>query len=270
MPRRVFARPGKPQRMRLMNYNILSGGTGRIDPLAEIIRQADADVVILPEACDTELLALLARRLGMEYFAACNPTTPAFAVGVLSRLPLRSAVNLSAMVPELSKSGVLVQVAVGGKIWQIVGVHLHHYETPEDEARRLREWTALQPYLASLPDTTGPVLLAGDFNTNHPAQPFDPALLRPKAQARIAPYGKRIPTELVTQILAAGWVDAYAEGKPPAEWQASFTTRHPGQRVDYIFLPPTLKSHLVRSWHHTDGLAKFASDHFPVIAELRV
>ena len=32
--------------MKLMAYNILEGGEGRIDPLAEVIRLADPDVVM--------------------------------------------------------------------------------------------------------------------------------------------------------------------------------------------------------------------------------
>ena len=34
--------------LRLMTYNILDGGLGRIDPLAEVIRHVNPDVVACP------------------------------------------------------------------------------------------------------------------------------------------------------------------------------------------------------------------------------
>ena len=52
--------------MKIMAYNILEGGEGRIDPLAEVIRLADADVVMVAEAWDDGLFHRLADRVGMD------------------------------------------------------------------------------------------------------------------------------------------------------------------------------------------------------------
>jgi hypothetical protein len=62
--------------MRLMTYNIFNGGAGRVDPLAEVIRLAEADVVVVQEAIDETLLHQLADRLKMDRFLAANPRNP--------------------------------------------------------------------------------------------------------------------------------------------------------------------------------------------------
>jgi len=92
-----------------MTYNILEGGTGRVDPIAEVIRLAGAEVVILQETTDTELFHRLANRLGMDRFLAENPRWDGGAphgVGLLSKLPISRAVNVGAMDERFTR-GVL-------------------------------------------------------------------------------------------------------------------------------------------------------------------
>src|SRR6188768_2995900 len=96
--------------MRIMSYNILEGGTGRIDPLAEAIRLADADVVMLQETWDEALFHKLADRLNMDRFLATNPKNPQGSVGLLSRLKIREAVNHAPLVPQLTKSALSARI----------------------------------------------------------------------------------------------------------------------------------------------------------------
>ena len=90
--------------MRLMTYNILQGGTGRIDPLAEVIRLADVDIVVLQETWDAELFHKLADRLNMDRFLAENPRNPEGATGLLTRGTIRQVVNHSAGETRLARS----------------------------------------------------------------------------------------------------------------------------------------------------------------------
>jgi endonuclease/exonuclease/phosphatase family metal-dependent hydrolase len=50
---------------------------------------------------------------------------------------------------------------------------------------------------------------------------------------------------------------------------ATFTTQHPGQRVDYIFTHGVDRRHIADAWIERDRLATYASDHYPVGAEIR-
>ena len=88
-PVRFYSLPN----MKICTYNILEGGVGRIDPIAEVIRLAGADVVI-EEAWDEALFHKLADRLGMDRFLADNPRNPEGATGLLTLVQeIREAVN---------------------------------------------------------------------------------------------------------------------------------------------------------------------------------
>lgn len=52
--------------MRLCLYNLHLGGTGRADPLAEVLLAQSPDLVLLTEASDPDVLARLGWRLGMS------------------------------------------------------------------------------------------------------------------------------------------------------------------------------------------------------------
>lgn len=57
-------------RVRFLSYNIMTGGEGRADPIAEVILGRSADVVGLHEATDLAVLRRIARRLEMDFVAA--------------------------------------------------------------------------------------------------------------------------------------------------------------------------------------------------------
>ncbi|MGH2509574.1 MAG: endonuclease/exonuclease/phosphatase family protein, partial [Ktedonobacteraceae bacterium] len=52
---------------RILSYNILMGGTGRLEDIEGMIRLANPDVVGLVEAINPEVVETLAGRLGMDY-----------------------------------------------------------------------------------------------------------------------------------------------------------------------------------------------------------
>lgn len=53
--------------MRIVSYNILDGGEGRADPLAEVIQAQRPDVVALVEADVPATVERIARRLSMDF-----------------------------------------------------------------------------------------------------------------------------------------------------------------------------------------------------------
>ena len=248
--------------MKMMTYNILEGGTGRVDPLAEVIRLAGADVVVLQEAWDLELFHKLADRLGMDRFLAENPRNPEGGVGLLSRLPIKQAVNHAALEDRLTR-GLFSAEIQGAPL--IAGLHLHAKETHADEAIRLSELTAVLEIAGRL----GPShILAGDFNTSHPQQRIDVEKLRPKARARVRGQGDSMPREVIGRILAAGYVDAHAIHHLPEHFDVSLSTSHPAMRVDFIFVTADLAARVKSCEVFKTEIGRFASDHFPVVMEL--
>jgi endonuclease/exonuclease/phosphatase family metal-dependent hydrolase len=114
-----------------------------------------------------------------------------------------------------------------------------------------------------------PHLLVGDFNANAPEQRIDPALCKPTTRQAWAANGGGIPRRVVQRLLDAGYVDSlHAHAGAAAANMASFTTLHPGQRVDYVFCWGVEKTRIESAWIETDRLAKYASDHFPVGVEI--
>ena len=57
-------------RVRLVSYNIMTGGEGRADPIAEVLLAQRADIIGLHECENGEVLSRLARRLDMQFVVA--------------------------------------------------------------------------------------------------------------------------------------------------------------------------------------------------------
>ncbi|HKF36768.1 MAG TPA: endonuclease/exonuclease/phosphatase family protein, partial [Ktedonobacteraceae bacterium] len=71
---------------RILSYNILVGGTRRIDHITNIIRAAHPDIVGLVEATNPRVVRELAERLGMQYRMSGTAThANDWQVAVLSR-----------------------------------------------------------------------------------------------------------------------------------------------------------------------------------------
>ncbi len=259
--------------MRLVSYNILDGGEGRADPLAEVVLAQRPDVVGLVEADDPEVVRRIARRLSMDYvFAPGKPGRSGRekTSALLSGFPIVSSLNHGRLRPELTKSFVMATLRTpgGGEI-DVGVVHLHARAGRDDEQIRLREIDALLDITAPLRNDQRPHILMGDFNANSPVQQIDLGRCKPRTREDAQANEGLIPREVMSRLLACGYIDTLAAFDPDAARHAcTFTTQHPGQRVDYILAfgirPPQV------TWAHIehDRLAKYASDHFPVAAEI--
>src|SRR5438045_4678712 len=87
--------------MRLVSYNILDGGEGRADPLAEVILAQKADVVAIVEADNAEVLARIGKRLGMDYV---HGEGKKHSVALFSRFAIRESINHAALNKKGAKS----------------------------------------------------------------------------------------------------------------------------------------------------------------------
>jgi endonuclease/exonuclease/phosphatase family metal-dependent hydrolase len=207
----------------------------------------------------------------MDRFIAENPRSKSEgkgAVGILSRFAIREAVNYAALDPRFSRGalGAIVRENDRNPGLAILGVQLSAGELIENEEARLTELEAL---MAAAKNYHGREhILAGDFNASHPQQVIDLAKARKKTQQRATSQGGEIPRQVVRRVLEHGYFDAHALHHEPAEFGKSFTTSHPALRVDYIFVTPGLAPRLKNCEVFETEIGRFASDHFPVIADL--
>lgn len=251
--------------MRLVAYNILHGGVGRADPLAEVIEAQRADIVVLVEANDLSVVERIAARGGMDFIHA---PTGGHAGAILSRWPI--AVTLNHAVGNGHWMNAFVEARVvepGGAEWTVVGVHFAAHASLEKETLREAQLDALFTRLQHLKGR--PHLIAGDFNSNAPIQQIDPAKCKPRTREEWAANGGMIPRRVIQRLLDAGYLDTLEAASPTqAATAGTFTTQFPGQRIDYIFAHGIDRSRIRSAWVEHDRLAKYASDHFPVGAEI--
>ena len=255
--------------MRLLSYNILDGGLGRADPLAEIIEASRPDVVTLLEADDQSIVERIAYRLKMDIVYARGKRHSA---AILSRLPIAESVNFAPLAPEITGSFVTATIAVTpGQLMGIAAVHLHPHATMKDEQIRIGEIVTVLQRLNFWREGKMPHLLAGDFNANSPIQKIDRAKVKPGTQKHMDANAGQIPRLAITRLLRSGYVDTlHAHAGDKAAEMGSFSTHHPGQRVDFIFAHGLEHHQITSAWIETDRLATYASDHYPVGAEISV
>jgi exodeoxyribonuclease-3 len=253
--------------MRLVSYNILNGGEGRADPLAEVILAQRPDVVALVEADVPAVVERIARRLDMDYVIARGQLD---ASALLSRWPIRRSINHAALAPALTRSFLEAEViAPTGQAWPIGVVHLQSGATDAAEDGRLVELAIVLDRLNPHRLAGTPHLLCGDFNSNAPYQRIDPARCKGKTQKAWTANGGRLPHRVVETLVANGYVDAYhTRHDEQQQMVGSFTTQKPGQRVDYIFAHGVPAPQINDAWIEQDRLAKYASDHYPVAVEI--
>jgi endonuclease/exonuclease/phosphatase family metal-dependent hydrolase len=253
--------------MRLISYNILDGGEGRADPLAEILIAQRPDIAALVEAVDTAVLDRLAARLDMDYIQAPGATQ---ASALFSRWTIRDSINHGAIRAGLSKSLLEATViAPDGRPWIVGVLHLHDGARESDEAQRERELDIVLDLFSAHRRAGTPHLLAGDFNANSPIQKIDPQRCKLRTRQEWADNGGQIPRRVVQRLLDNGYIDALAAAAPElAANSGTFSTQYPGQRVDYIFAHGIEPSRITSAWLEQDRLAKYASDHFPIGAEI--
>jgi len=240
---------------RILTYNVHRWlGTDRqIAPgrIADVIGACEPDIVALQEVRvgrarngAIDQAAAVAVRLGMDLHF--QPTIRVFGeqfgIAVLTKHPSR--IVRSCRLPSLSagpafekRSALWVCVDIHGMELQVVNAHLSL------RAReRLNQAAALlgDDWLGH-PGCAGPAVLLGDFN---------------------AP-----PHSRSYRLMASRLRDAQLSN-PNGEPQATFHTRAPVLRLDHIFVTPAVE--VVAAAPVRTPLARIASDHFPLLAELRV
>jgi endonuclease/exonuclease/phosphatase family metal-dependent hydrolase len=253
--------------MRLVSYNILDGGEGRADPLAEVLIAQRPDIVALIEADNDAVVARLADRLSMECVQAAGKR---HGIALLSRWPIVESVNHGLLRADLSNA--LLQATVrqsADQEWVLGLLHLHPRATDEDDRLRRGEIAAICEIFARHRAAHTPHLLAGDFNSDSPVQQIDIEACQAATRKAWHENGGHLPRGAIEKLLAAGYVDSFLAVNPASAPRiGSFTTQFPGQRLDYIF-GFGLENRFQSAWVEQDRLAKYASDHFPVGLEVK-
>jgi endonuclease/exonuclease/phosphatase family metal-dependent hydrolase len=232
---------------------------GRERWIAEVIRQADPDCVVLQEAVRPDVVARLADLTGLPAMAAERGRS----LAVLARDPFGEPHWIR---PRWSQHA-FIEIALPDRQLDLVGVHLSAVHAAWTEARRVHELRSLLAVITARAERRHVVL--GDFNTLAPGEALDAARLPRRLRVLVWLSGGRIRWQTIAIMLGAGYVDCYRH-RSEADAGSTFPSWDPHVRLDYAFVPRAMISAVHRCVVIRDGPVTRASDHFPLLVELSV
>lgn len=245
----------KAESLRVMTYNVHSciGMDGKVDirRIARVIAQAQPDIVALQEldvgkarSFGKDQAHLIARHLDMDFHfhPVIHLEEELYGDAILTRLPLRlikagPLPGLEGNLQREPRGALWVAVEFRGSEVQIINTHLGlsvRERGVQVDALLGREWL-------SHADCRGPVILCGDFNA--------------------------MPSSAVYRQLAARFKDVQTQ-IPGLRPRGTFFSRFPQMRLDHIFISDDLAA--VTMTTIDSQLARTASDHLPLVAEVLV
>jgi exodeoxyribonuclease-3 len=243
--------------LRLLSYNIRLGGANREKPLASVINSCNADIVILQEAVQPEVVERLSSLCGMKAWASARGYSLAF----MSRIDIE---HYAWHQVRLARRRYM-EVVLAGSNTRLFGVHLSAIHSNVTELRRNYEMRALLRGIAK--HQHGFHLVTGDFNTLAPGERLDMRRLPPRLRAVIWMTGGNIRWTTIQLMLNGGYTDGYRMFHKDEGY--TFPTWDPHVRLDYSFLPAVFAPRLARCEivREAPGIRE-ASDHFPLFSEI--
>ncbi len=231
--------------IRVMTYNVHSGfgtdGRQRIAEVADVIKEAEADVVGLQEVSrgwmldgSVDLVAWLSNELEMPYVAFFSTIKdPLWGNAVLSRYPITQVDT--GLLPEM---GTLIRRGYVGATIDVDGqepllfmsTHLQH-KADDLEAVHMAQLDVILDYWSERPYS----ILVGDMNA-------------------------RPGWAQIDRVLDAGFEDSWEEAGEGPGYTAN--AADPQHRIDWIFHTPDMQALEARV------INSQASDHFPVVVTI--
>jgi endonuclease/exonuclease/phosphatase family metal-dependent hydrolase len=242
---------------RVMTYNVhRCRGLDRAwspERIAEVIASCHPDIVALQEldvgrarSGHVDQAEAIARDLGMDvqFFPTLRVMEELYGDAILSRWPAKTvkAGPLPALrLPGLEPRGALWSaIRIGGATLQVLNTHLSVLGR-----ERLKQIdTLLGPEWLGHPNCREPVIVMGDLNATTRSRVYHRLAARLHDVYRACPKRKKAPS------------------------RATFPTRFPRLCLDHIFVDKSVE--VIDACTVRTPLASFASDHLPVLAELKV
>jgi len=246
--------------MRLVSYNIKFGGRGRVSALADVIRAAEPEVVLLQEATDPRVIEELARETRLPHWGSQMD----YSMGFLTRVPVRH----HQWHHPVNARHAFLELVLEGVDCRIFGLHLVAWFSKWTERKRAREIRALLEGIRE--HQHGFHLIAGDFNALAPGELLEVRKMPRWIRAMIWLSGRDISRETIQTMMDQDYVDAWRE-LHPNDPGFTFPTWDPHVRLDYVFVPRR-DAHRVCVCEVVwtpEKLVREASDHAPMLVEVR-
>jgi exodeoxyribonuclease-3 len=253
--------------VRLLSYNIREGGVGRADAIAEVVAEANADVVALQEARSPSVVERIATIARYPFWGA----RPSHSTGFLSRVPV---LDHCWRHPPGTRHALL-EVALADGLPRLFVLHLRAWFSKWSEARRARELRGLldgiREQLWREQEGFAFHVLAGDFNALAPGERFDPSPMPAWIRGMVWISGRDIARSTIEMMREDGYADAWRACHPDHDEAPGYTfpVWNPHVRLDYVFTPREYASRVSGcEVRRTPEAARTASDHYPLLVEL--
>lgn len=251
VPRAVHAE-SDAARFSLLTYNIHSESV-QLQPLLEVIRAADADVVALQEVSPA-MAEALAEQLRVEYpYQALHPNMedPIWGQGVLSRHPI-----MEDEYWHISLGHQRVKLEVNRRPLVLYNTHpVHPFRIREGQLFDMQpHQREVDEVLRRAAQDAGSVIIAGDLNMTDQADDY-----------------RRITQHFRDTYREEGWglgftfPDFSQKDALPINAPLLGKFGRPVTRIDFIFHNDDLQAISARVWPTSGG-----SDHRPVLAEFAI
>jgi endonuclease/exonuclease/phosphatase family metal-dependent hydrolase len=242
--------------VRIASYNIRKGGSRRREAIAEVLTALDADVTVLQEATDPEVVGWLARKVGYQFWTS----RPDHSVALLAR---GEPDDVHWHVMGLNRTFIEARLPGGIRLFAI---HLSSGLSRRGERRRLGELTEILK-VAGDEDDRKRTMIVGDFNSIAPGDSLKLASL-PRWIRMLLRLDGGIQTEVIAGVRAAGFIDAYRRFEPHDG--ATLPSVAPVVRLDYFMVgedvAPAVRSCSIATL--SSSLMTTASDHLPLVTVL--
>jgi exonuclease III len=231
--------------MRIIAWNIRSGGGKRVGAIAEVLRRQAPDLAVLTEyrngQSGTELRERLAD-LGLvhQIATACLPRVNGILVA--GRTPLYGSAGTPS---DLGAAGRLLPFRVAG-----LSIMACYFPQRRAKIEVFDALAGISPrYLGEKS------LLLGDFNTG-----------RHHVDEEGATF---VAADRFEQLLGLGWVDAWRRAHPEAREYSWFSHAGRGFRIDHVLASPPAASRVTRVEYSHHEREQKLSDHSPLVAEYK-
>ncbi len=234
--------------LKVMTFNLWKGGEKKKESIYEILKKADADIMIINEANDSKVFFEIAEMLGCERVLHVHNK---YNIGIISKHPIVS--HKFHKFDALSKSLVEAQIKLPeGDVVNVFASHLVALSISSRQKIRQKELEAILPILETKKGEK--IIFAGDMNEE---SHLDKSMKKGSVSEKFADMGL---------------VDTYRDYHKSPEVAPGYTHNIlliPSKRIDFIYASKDFK---VKS---ADCLGKtfyrpWPSDHAAVITELEI
>ncbi len=255
--------------MKLMTYNILDGGDGRLDLILKVIKTENPDFLIINEANgfeknDNQKLNEFSEEIGLPHFKLALSGEYDYHTAIFSRYPFKETKELK----PLRNAGIIA--IIGTELGEIciAGAHL----TPYTEDLRLSEIDLIVNQQKQYPNR----ILMGDMNSLSAGDDYNEEMIKGFNDTQLEKFTTdgKFRFDVISKITSLDYIDTAVIFDKQTVWTVPTKINQDeahliNMRVDYIFVSNFLKDKIKNYSVIKNTLIEKASDHYPVVIELK-